>query len=343
MEPKSLTHARPIDEEEKTVETTLRPRFLDEFIGQGKLKETLRIFITAAKKRKEPLDHVLFFGPPGLGKTTLAYIIANELGVGIKATSGPAIEKKDDLAAILTDLQPGQILFIDEIHRLNRVVEECLYPALEEYKIDILIGHGPTAKAIKLNLPPFTLIGATTRAGMIASPLHSRFGIVQRLDFYTEEEMYQIVLRSAKILNIPIQEEAALEIAKRSRFTPRIANRILRRIRDYAEVKGNGVISKKITKEALQFFEIDELGLDNTDRKILSTIIEKFSSGPVGINALSVALGEDSETIEDIYEPFLIRIGFINRTPKGRVVTKEAYKHLNYLGKESKNLFEFMT
>lgn len=323
-----LINAKTVDEEERKLDQTLRPQRLSEFIGQTKLKENLEVFISAAKGRNEPLDHVLLHGPPGLGKTTLAHIIARELQVNIRATSGPIIERKDDLAAILTDMQEGDVLFIDEIHRLNRTIEECLYPALEEFKIDIIIGEGPHAKAIKLDIPRFTLVGATTRAGMLTAPLRGRFGIMTRLDFYTVNDMFQIVQRSARILDIPIDEAGAQEIAKRSRHTPRIANRLLRRVRDYAQVKGDGNITKDVAKTALTFFDIDDIGLDVMDRQFLLTIINKFGGGPVGINTLGVAIGEDIDTIEDIYEPFLIQIGFLNRTPKGRVVSETAKKHL---------------
>lgn len=309
-------------------EEQLRPRRYEEFIGQKPIIENLRLFIEAAKMRDESLDHVLIHGPPGLGKTTLAYVIATELGVNLKCTSGPAIERKSDLAAIITDLQPRDVLFIDEIHRLSRVVEEALYPAMEEYKLDIIVGEGPHAKSIKLDLPPFTLVGATTRAGTITSPLRSRFGITFRLQFYNEEEMKQIVFRSARILNIEITDEGAREIAARSRRTPRIANRLLRRVRDFAQVKANGVIEGETARQALAMFEIDERGLDVMDRQFLSVIIDKFNGGPVGLNTLAVALGEDQDTIEDVFEPFLIQEGFLDRTPRGRVATPLAYKHL---------------
>lgn len=313
---------------ELSYEEQLRPRRYEEFIGQKPIIENLRLFIEAAKMRDESLDHVLIHGPPGLGKTTLAYVIATELGVNLKCTSGPAIERKSDLAAIITDLQPRDVLFIDEIHRLSRVVEEALYPAMEEYKLDIIVGEGPHAKSIKLDLPPFTLVGATTRAGTITSPLRSRFGITFRLQFYNEEEMKQIVFRSARILNIEITDEGAREIAARSRRTPRIANRLLRRVRDFAQVKANGVIEGETARQALAMFEIDERGLDVMDRQFLSVIIDKFNGGPVGLNTLAVALGEDQDTIEDVFEPFLIQEGFLDRTPRGRVATPLAYKHL---------------
>jgi|UniRef100_A0A7C4ATB2 Holliday junction DNA helicase RuvB len=309
-------------------ELTLRPQRLDDFIGQRRVIENLRVYIEAAKQRDDALDHCLFFGPPGLGKTTLAHIIANEMGTDIKATSGPVIERKDDLAALLTDLKKGDVLFIDEIHRLNRLVEECLYPALEDFEIDILIGEGPHAKSIKLHLEPFTLVGATTRAGMISSPLRSRFGITERLDFYPEDEMMTIVRRSARILGIAMDEEGCAEIARRARGTPRIANRILRRVRDFAQVHGEGKIDSRLAQYALNLLEIDSLGLDAMDRLYIRTLIEKFGGGPVGLNNIAVALGEDEETIEDMIEPFLIQIGFVQRTPRGRVASPFAYQHL---------------
>jgi len=316
------------NEEERKFDYTLRPRTLEEFVGQAKLKENLKIFFAAAKKRKEPLDHCLFYSPPGLGKTTLAYIIANELKVNIKITSGPILERVGDLAALLTDLSDGDVFFIDEIHRLNRMVEEALYPAMEEYNLDIIIGQGPSARNIKLQLPHFTLVGATTRAGSLTSPLRERFGIVARLNFYTDSELEQIVLRSAGILNIVIDPAGAKEIAHRSRATPRVANRLLRRVRDYAEVKGDGRISEEIAGKALEMFEVDGMGLDSMDRKILATIIEKFSGGPVGLETIAVAVGEETENITDVYEPFLIQSGFLERTPRGRMATKLAYQHL---------------
>ena len=316
------------NEEEKRFDYTLRPRTLEEFVGQTKLKENLKIFFAAAKKRKEPLDHCLFYSPPGLGKTTLAYIIANELKVNIKTTSGPILERVGDLAALLTDLSDGDVFFIDEIHRLNRTVEEALYPAMEEYNLDIIIGQGPSARNIKLQLPRFTLVGATTRAGSLTSPLRERFGIVARLNFYTGSELEQIVLRSARILNIVMDPAGAREIAHRSRATPRVANRLLRRVRDYAQVKGDGRISEEIAQKALEMFEVDVMGLDSMDRKILTTIMEKFSGGPVGLETIAVAVGEETETITDVYEPFLIQSGFLERTPRGRVAAKLAYQHL---------------
>ncbi len=316
------------NEEERKFDYTLRPRTLEEFVGQTKLKENLKIFFAAAKKRKEALDHCLFYSPPGLGKTTLAYIIANELKVNIKTTSGPILERIGDLAALLTDLSDGDIFFIDEIHRLNRMVEEALYPAMEEYNLDIIIGQGPSARNIKLQLPRFTLVGATTRAGSLTSPLRERFGIVARLNFYTDSELEQIVLRSARILNIVIDPVGAREIAHRSRATPRVANRLLRRVRDYAQVKGDGRISEEIAQKALEMFEVDGMGLDSMDRKVLTTIMDKFSGGPVGLETIAIAVGEETETITDVYEPFLIQSGFLERTPRGRMATKLAYEHL---------------
>lgn len=314
--------------EDMEVDYGLRPKSLDEYIGQSSAKEKIDIFIKAANQRKETLDHVLLYGPPGLGKTTLASIIANELGVSVRITSGPAIEKAGDLAAILTNLNDNDVLFIDEIHRLNRSVEEILYPALEDFALDIIIGKGPSARSIRLDLPKFTMIGATTRAGMLTSPLRDRFGVICRLEYYTNEELYEIVNRSARILKIQIVEEGAWEIAKRSRGTPRIANRLLKRVRDYAQVRAEGIIDKDTADKALKLLEIDNLGLDDIDKKMLLAIIHKFGGGPVGLDTLAASIGEDSGTIEDVYEPYLLQIGFINRTPRGRVTTELAFKHL---------------
>ncbi|MBF8982138.1 Holliday junction branch migration DNA helicase RuvB [Lutibacter sp. B2] len=314
--------------EDNEIENSLRPKKLDDYVGQSKAKEKLNIFIQAAKMRDESLDHVLLYGPPGLGKTTLSNIIANEMGVNLRITSGPAIEKAGDLAAILTNLNENDVLFIDEIHRLNRSVEEILYPAMEDYALDIIIGKGPSARSIRLDLSKFTLIGATTRAGLLTSPLRDRFGVICKLELYSDEELYKIVIRSATILDVLIEESAAIEIAKRSRGTPRIANRLLKRVRDFAQVKGNGIITNEIAKKALVLFEIDSFGLDNVDRSILFTIIEKFRGGPVGLDTLGAATGEEKNTIEDVYEPYLLQQGFIQRTPKGRIVTKSGYEHL---------------
>lgn len=314
--------------EEEKIETSLRPQFLNEYIGQTKVKENMKIYIEAAKKIKEPLDHVLLYGPPGLGKTTLSTIIANEMKSNIKITSGPAIEKPGDLAALLTNLQENDVLFIDEIHRLNKNVEEILYPALEDFSLDIIIGKGPTAKSIRIDLPKFTLIGATTKAGSLTTPLRDRFGIVERLDLYETKDLEKIVKRSSKILNVKIDDDAANEIAMRSRGTPRIANRILKRVRDYALVLGDGDITLKLAKTALNKLEIDELGLDDIDRKILETIIIKYNGGPVGLETLATTVGEEVETIEDVYEPYLMQIGFISRTPRGRVALQPAYRHI---------------
>ncbi len=315
-------------EDELEYDLTLRPSRFDEFVGQEKIKGNLKIFIEAAKKRKEALDHVLFYGPPGLGKTTLANIIAREMGADIKTTSGPVLERPGDLAGILTNLADKEVLFIDEIHRLNHVVEEHLYPAMEDFKFDVMIDRGPAARSVKLSLHPFTLIGATTRAGLLTSPLRARFGVVGRLDFYQPQDLYKIVLRSAKILDISITQEGAVEIAKRSRGTPRVANRLLRRVRDFAQVKAQGKIEQNIAHDALLMLDVDELGLDEMDKKIMEVIINKFKGGPVGINTLAVAVGEEGETIEEIYEPFLIQEGLLNRTPRGRTATELAYKHL---------------
>ncbi|MCC8122577.1 MAG: Holliday junction branch migration DNA helicase RuvB [Oscillospiraceae bacterium] len=321
-------------------EYSLRPRILREYIGQESAKENLSIFITAAKMRDEPLDHVLLHGPPGLGKTTLAGIIANEMGVNMRVTSGPAIEKPGDLAALLTNLNPNDILFVDEIHRLNRAVEEILYPAMEDYAIDIIIGKGPSANSIRLDLPRFTLIGATTRAGQLTAPLRDRFGVTLRLELYTPEELTFIITRSAGILNVPIEEDGAMEIARRSRGTPRIANRMLRRVRDFAQVKAGGVITRNVADRALQALEVDYLGLDTIDRRMLGSIIENYNGGPVGLETLAATINEEAVTLEDVYEPYLMQIGFLTRTPRGRCVTQKAYDHLGiaYFGQQQMEL-----
>jgi len=315
-------------EEDLPAENSLRPKSLDEYIGQDRVKENLAIFIKAAGLRGEPLDHVLFHGFPGLGKTSLAAVISNELGVKMRSTSGPVIERQGDLAAILTNLEPRDVLFIDEIHRLNHVVEEILYPAMEDFKLDIIIGQGPSARTIKLDLPPFTLIGATTRAGLLSPPLRDRFGVNLRLEFYKVEDLKTIVTRSARILGIRIEEEGALEIARRSRGTPRISNRLLRRVRDYAEVRADGRITREVADHALGMLEVDEMGFDGMDRKILNTIIEKYDGGPVGIETLAAAVSEEKDTLEDVYEPYLIQVGFLHKTPRGRLATRLAYDHL---------------
>ncbi|MDF2985320.1 MAG: Holliday junction helicase, RuvB subunit [Eubacterium sp.] len=325
-----MTEERLIDSETRADdfdEVSLRPKRLEEYVGQSKAKNNLTVFIEAAKKRKEALDHVLLYGPPGLGKTTLASIISAEMGVNLRITSGPAIEKAGDLAAILTNLGTHDVLFIDEIHRLNRSVEEILYPAMEDYALDIIIGKGPSARSIRLDLPKFTLIGATTRAGLLTAPLRDRFGVINKLEMYTPEELKQIVKRSAGILNIELKEDGAYEIARRSRGTPRIANRLLKRVRDFAQVIGGGVIDLKLAKHALDALEVDEIGLDGVDRNMLLSIIKKFSGGPVGLDTLAASIGEDPGTIEDVYEPYLIQLGFINKTPRGRMATKNAYSH----------------
>ncbi|MCI9540518.1 MAG: Holliday junction branch migration DNA helicase RuvB [Lachnospiraceae bacterium] len=322
-----------ITEEDVKIESNLRPQLLEDYIGQAKAKANLKIYIEAAKARKEPLDHVLFYGPPGLGKTTLAGIIANEMGVNIKITSGPAIEKPGEIAAVLNNLKEGDVLFVDEIHRLNRQVEEVLYPAMEDFAIDVMIGKGASARSIRLDLPKFTLVGATTRAGLLTAPLRDRFGVVHRLEFYTPQELQTIILRSAKVLGVTIEEEGAMELARRSRGTPRLANRLLKRVRDFAQVKYNGIITKEVAVFALDLLEVDKLGLDNSDRLILTTMIQKFQGGPVGLDTLAAAIGEDAGTLEDVYEPYLIMNGFLKRTPRGRQVTDTAYKHLGLAGR----------
>ncbi len=314
-------------QEDIDIETKLRPQTIDTYIGQKKVKETLKVYIEAAKMRDEPLDHVLLYGPPGLGKTTLSNIIANEMCVNIKTTSGPAIERPGDMAAILNSLNEGDILFVDEIHRLNRTIEEVLYPAMEDFSLDIMIGKGPSSKSIRVDLPKFTLIGATTRIGLLTNPLRDRFGVISRLEMYEAQELKHIVKRSAGVLDIEIDDEGALEIARRSRGTPRIANRLLKRVRDFAQVRYDGKINKKVADETLNLLEVDKLGLDNIDQKILKTIIEKFSGGPVGVDNLAVSIGEESDTIEEVYEPYLIQLGFIKRTPRGREITNIGYKH----------------
>lgn len=315
-------------EEDVKIEGTLRPQCLDDYIGQQKAKDNLKVYIEAAKRRQDPLDHVLFYGPPGLGKTTLAGIIANEMGVNMKVTSGPAIEKPGEMAAILNNLQEGDVLFVDEIHRLNRQVEEVLYPAMEDYAIDIMIGKGATARSIRLDLPKFTLVGATTRAGLLTAPLRDRFGVIHRLEFYSKEELRTIVLHSAQVLQVEIDGEGAVELARRSRGTPRLANRMLKRVRDFAQVKYGGVITKEVANLALDLLDVDKMGLDAIDRHLLLTIIDKFKGGPVGLDTLAACMSEDAGTLEDVYEPYLLANGFLNRTPKGRVATDMAYHHL---------------
>ena len=318
-----------LTEEDVKIEGSLRPQFLEDYIGQKKAKETLKIYIEAAKKRNDPLDHVLFYGPPGLGKTTLAGIIANEMGVHMKTTSGPAIEKPGEMAAILNNLSEGDLLFVDEIHRLNRQVEEVLYPAMEDYAIDIMIGKGASARSIRLDLPKFTLVGATTRAGLLTAPLRDRFGVIHRLEFYTIPELTTIIMHSARILDVKIDPKGAEELAKRSRGTPRLANRLLKRVRDFAQIRYNGEITYEVAHAALDMMDVDKMGLDHVDRNRLLTMINKFEGGPVGLDTIAAAIGEDSGTIEDVYEPYLIQNGFINRTPRGRVATKTAYDHFN--------------
>ena len=337
IEPDQFKNSEAVSSEEENFERALRPKELVDYVGQEKIREQLDIFIGAAKKRKEPLDHLLLFGPPGLGKTTLAHIIANEMGVNLKQTSGPVLEKTGDLAALLSNLEANDVLFIDEIHRISPVIEEILYPAMEDYRLDIMIGEGPSARSVKLELPPFTLIGATTRAGMLTNPLRDRFGIVSRLEFYTNDELAKIVLRSAGLLETTIDNNGSSELAKRSRGTPRIANRLLRRVRDYADIKAEGEIDETIANQALKMLDVDLIGLDLMDRTFLKAIIEKFSGGPVGLDNLAAAIGEEKETIEDVIEPYLIQQGFLMRTPRGRVATPQTYKHFGIMMPKNKN------
>jgi holliday junction DNA helicase RuvB len=339
--PARVVSSAPASPQEEAIERALRPKQLTDYVGQAKVREQLEIFIGAAKKRGEALDHVLLFGPPGLGKTTLSHIVAAELGVNLRQTSGPVLEKPKDLAALLTNLEKNDVLFIDEIHRLSPVVEEILYPALEDYQIDIMIGEGPAARSIKLDLQPFTLVGATTRAGMLTNPLRDRFGIVARLEFYTTQELTQIVTRSASLLNAPVQGDGALEIARRSRGTPRIANRLLRRVRDYADVKGNGTITQDIASKALAMLDVDPQGFDVMDRKLLEALVHRFDGGPVGLDNIAASIGEERDTIEDVIEPYLIQQGYLQRSPRGRVATLAAYRHLGLAPpKSAQDLFQ---